>query len=441
MRTTGSIVDRLERSTYNPAFEGAFLAVIRAPRAGVQSRGIALGHRILIVSHSFPPTVGGISRLVANTAAALPAASITVLTSSGVGLSRFRGYDAARDEVRTHDAELPYRIHRVWYSQRSKLSTIVSVANLGLRALLLAIREKPRAIYFGAAYPIGLIGLPLRALGIPYIAQTHGSELLGRSGRSRLRRLVLRKAARVIANSAWGRSVLVGMGIDESRIAVLNPAIQLERFARPHDLDLFKAREGLTGRPVLLTVARLTERKGQQLVIAALPQIRAKYPDVIYVVVGRGPAEENLRAEARVRGVEDAVRLVGDRNVVDFYHACDVFVMPSLYHEGSQADVESFGITYIEANACRKPVIGADNGGVRDAVAAGESGLLVRTGNVAELAQAILRLLDDPALARRLGEQGFERVKRDFTERTYGQKLRELVFAPLGIELPQDQHA
>ncbi len=101
-----------------------------------------------------------------------------------------------------------------------------------------------------------------------------------------------------------------------------------------------------------------------------------------------------------------------DEELSAYYNAADVFVMPNR-EEGT--DVEGFGIVFLEANACSKPVIGGRSGGAVDAIADGESGYLVDPSSPQAIAEAASRLLTDPALARRMGEAGRERARREFS--------------------------
>jgi phosphatidylinositol alpha-1,6-mannosyltransferase len=326
---------------------------------------------------------------------------------------------------------------RANYSVRSRWRTAASVVWFSFLTLNLLVREKPGVVYFGMTYPTGLIGTIVRLTGTPYVIQTYGSELIRPRSRMSmwLHRLVLKKAFRVIAISEWGKEVVSGMGVPPEQVVVIHPKIDVARFPIPDNLDEFKAREGLAGKRVILSVGRLSLRKGHALVIEALPQVLEKVPDALYVVVGTGPAEDDLRRLAVQRGVENSVKFVSYRDLANFYYACDVFILPSVYvPQSSGGDVEGFGIVYLEAGACGKPVIGANNGGIPDAVADGESGLLVETGSVEAIMDALERLLGDAALRERLGRQGRERVLREFALDRYQDDLRRLIFEPLERE-------
>jgi phosphatidylinositol alpha-1,6-mannosyltransferase len=151
--------------------------------------------------------------------------------------------------------------------------------------------------------------------------------------------------------------------------------------------------------------------------------------DVGYVVVGTGPDRDRLERLAASLGVLERVRFAGfvpDDLLPSYYHGCDLFALISRHAPG-RAAVEGFGIVFLEAGACGRPVLGGRSGGVADAVAEGESGLLVDPGDVEEVAGALSRLLTDGALARRLGEGGRQRVQRSFDWARRSEEVRKVL--------------
>jgi phosphatidylinositol alpha-1,6-mannosyltransferase len=179
---------------------------------------------------------------------------------------------------------------------------------------------------------------------------------------------------------------------------------------RPLDATPLRTRLELGTRTVLLTIARLVPRKGIDSVLAALARVRSAVPDVVYLIAGDGPDRARLEQLARSARVDDAVRFVGpiaDDELPLWYSLADVFVMPS---RSEPPDVEGFGIVFVEAAACERPVVAARAGGVPDAVADGVSGLLAEPGDDAGLARALIELLSDRARRADLGRRARERV-------------------------------
>ncbi len=167
-------------------------------------------------------------------------------------------------------------------------------------------------------------------------------------------------------------------------------------------------------RPTVLTIARLHDRyKGHDVLIDALATVRLQVPDVQWVVIGDGPLRNELQALARARGVADAVRWLGavdDAQRDHWLRRADVFAMPSRLPDHGIAG-EGFGIVYMEAAAHGTPVVAGNVAGALDAVADGHTGLLVDPTDPAAVADAIVRLLRHPQLARRLGAAGAERAR------------------------------
>ncbi len=168
--------------------------------------------------------------------------------------------------------------------------------------------------------------------------------------------------------------------------------------------------------PVVCCLSRLVKRKGQDTLIAAWPQIRSRVAGARLLIVGRGPYEADLRAQATKAGVADDVVFTG--GVVDdelAAHICvgDVFAMPCRTRRRG-LDVEGLGIVYLEASACARPVVAGDSGGAPDAVLDGETGFVVDGRDVNAVADRVTRLLRDPLLRSRMGQAGRTWVQRDW---------------------------
>jgi phosphatidylinositol alpha-1,6-mannosyltransferase len=229
-----------------------------------------------------------------------------------------------------------------------------------------------------------------------------------------LRQFVLRKAHTVFVISEYTKQKVAEWGGNDDRIVKIPFGVDLKRFADVTKLDRGD-QLGLAGRRSILTVGRLVERKGHDTVIKALPQALARFPDLVYVIVGDGPMRDSLNAFVNEGDLGEHVFFVGevsDDIVVQYYQSCDVFIMVSRAHE-ERGDVEGFGLVYLEANACGKPVIGGRSGGIPDAVIDGVTGVLVNPTDVKDIAAAIIKLLTDKGYARRLGENGRRRVETE----------------------------
>jgi glycosyltransferase involved in cell wall biosynthesis len=183
--------------------------------------------------------------------------------------------------------------------------------------------------------------------------------------------------------------------------------IQLSHF----DLDeagwekVDKLRDGM---PSVLCVGRLVSYKGVEFLIRALKNIKARL-----WIAGSGPLEDSLKQLAQQEGLGDRIQFLGrvsDRDLVAYYHACDVFVLPSV------TNAEMFGVVQLEAMACRKPVVSTNlPTGVAWVQQHGKTGYVVPPGSPSELASAIWRLIGNPGLRYEMGEAGRARVEEQFT--------------------------
>jgi phosphatidylinositol alpha-1,6-mannosyltransferase len=222
----------------------------------------------------------------------------------------------------------------------------------------------------------------------------------------------LRRADAVVAVSAATARRLTELGVAPERVRVIYSGVDHKRFFPGPPDAAVRQKHDLAGKRVILTIARLEERKGHESVLRALPAVLREVPNAVYVVAGEGPSCEMLEKLAESLGVSDHVVFAGalsDAEVGAYYRTCDVFVQPN---RQTADDDEGFGLVFLEASACRKPVIGGRSGGVPEAVLDGETGLLVDGNSAQETAEALLRILTDAGLAERLASHGWTRAQR-----------------------------
>lgn len=270
-------------------------------------------------------------------------------------------------------------------------------------------------ICMGDLYALFWLGQYLRyKRKLPVIHYVHAEELTTDWG-SRLysggSMYALRKADALVTVSSFTRDELIRRGVEPERIRVITNGVNLERFSPGAKDSEILAQHKIEGKKLLLTIARVEERKGHDRVIEALPQILKAVPDVVYLVVGDGPYMETLKSLTKNLGLEDKVVFAGRvprEDPTRYYRSCDVFIMPN--RTLSNGNTEGFGLVFLEANACGKPVIGGKAGGVPDAVADGETGILVDGNSVEEIAKAAIQLLSNKELAERMGQAGYKRA-------------------------------
>lgn len=269
---------------------------------------------------------------------------------------------------------------------------------------------------------------------IDYYVGTHGSELFDGMSHPLKKFLMLKtfkNARKVFAVSNYTKQILTKNGIPEEKVAVIFNGVDPGKFN--HEIDCLRVLEKhkAKNKKIILTVGRLVERKGHDLVIKALPLVLEKIPESVYVIVGDGPEKNRLEKLVKELNLKGKVIFAGSVPVNDrqntllaYYHACDVFVMPNRIVRG---DVEGFGIVFLEAGACGKPVIGGRSSGVPDAIIDGETGLLVNPESEEEIAMALIRLLLDKKLAGRLGRNGRKRVEKELNWKKLSRKYYDVI--------------
>ncbi len=300
-----------------------------------------------------------------------------------------------------------------------------------LQTMSLLRSTRPDILHVGDLYPQGLIALSAkRLLGLRYIAFCHGEEVtqmqLHRSER-RLRDLIYQHADRVVCASAFAKKTLLGTGISEQNIDHITPGVDCERFRPGSPAREVVERFSLCGKLVILTVARLIPRKGHRRVMEAIATLAETIPNICYLIAGTGSEELSLRSFARELGISHLVHFAGyvpEEQLLDYYRACDVMVMPNS-EEADSGDIEGFGMVFLEASAVGKPVIAGRSGGAAEPVLHGRTGFLVDPHVPQELTAVLGQLLSNPRLRYELGSQGGERARSEFDWSSRARRLCE----------------
>ncbi|AEV82560.1 glycosyl transferase family 1 [Actinoplanes sp. SE50] len=373
--------------------------------------------RTLLVTNDFPPRPGGIQQFVHNLAVRQPAGSVIVYSSTWKGAAAF-------------DAEQPFEV------VREDTGMLLPTPAVARRAGELARAHGCDSVLFGAAAPLGLLAHGLRrTAGITRaVGITHGHEI----GWAALpgARSLLRRIAR-------GSDVITYLG-EYQRVRLdraLHGLTDLRRLAPGVDVDTFhpgvdgsavRKRHGLADRPVVVCVSRLVPRKGQDMLIRALPELRRRVPGAALLLVSGGPYRKTLATLARDHGVESDVIFTGSvpwAELPEHYAAGDVYAMPCRTRAAG-LDVEGLGIVYLEASATGLPVVGGDSGGAPDAVRDGETGYVVGGTDLAGLTDRLTTLLSDPDQARTMGQAGRAWVEKEWRWETQAARLTNLLTPP-----------
>ena len=357
---------------------------------------------VLFVTNDLPPRVGGIQYYVDQLARGLVAAGdeVTVYGSTAPGWQDW-------------DRDAPYA------AIREPTPVLLPTPQVLRHVLRIIERRRPDVVVFGATFPLGLMGPAVtRRTGVPYVGFTHGLEVSAARapGGSALLRRIGGGAAAVTFVSNWCRDLLQPAFGPGPRYELLPPAVD-PAFHQGVDGTQVRDRHGFGDDPVVVCVSRMVERKGQDQLIRALPELRRRVPGARLLLVGGGPFTDRLSSLAHQLGVERWVTIAGqvdDDELAAHYAAGDVFAMPCRERLGG-LEVEAFGIVFIQAQAIGRPVVAGDIGGVPDSLDPGRTGLLVDGTSVSSVTDAVSSLLGDPERATRMGAEAAAFVAGGFT--------------------------
>lgn len=363
--------------------------------------------KVLQVNKLYSPWIGGVERVVQDVAESLQHAVDTeVLVCQPRGLGR-------------KDVVNGVTIHRV-----SSLGILFSMPiaprfPFALRRL----SAGSDIIHFHSPFPLGelsyLWGANGRRMIVTWYSDIVRQRISLRLYRPFLRRFLLHAdrvvviSERMLASSELPSTV-------RSRCVVIPPGIDLSKYeASPEHLRQARNIRNYFGSPLILFVGRLVYYKGIEYLIEAMRHVPA-----VLIIVGEGPKLSELKRISSSFGLNSRVHFIGsvaEQDLIALYHACDVFVLPSTHRS------EAFGIVQLEGMACGKPVINtALPTGVPGVSLHGETGITVPPRNADALAEAIVKLLEDPARRLEFGANARRRVEKEFSLQVVAHRMLEL---------------
>jgi phosphatidyl-myo-inositol dimannoside synthase len=376
--------------------------------------------RILLVTNDFPPRPGGIQSYLENLVGEVVTTGKHSLT---VYAPKWKGCEAFDAAAATDGYDVV----------RHPTTLMVPEPSVVVRMRRLIARRNVDTVWFGAAAPLALLAPLARDAGASrVIASTHGHEV----GWSMLP--LARTALRRIGNhtdvvtfiSHYTRDRFASAFGPRAALEHLPPGVDTDRF-EPNSVARaeLRARYRLGGRPVIVCVSRLVPRKGQDMLIRALPAIRQRVAGAALVIVGGGPYRTTLHRLAHQFGVAEHVVFTDGvpSDELPAHHAmADVFAMPCRTR-GAGLDVEGLGIVYLEASASGVPVVAGRSGGAPESVLDGETGLVVDGWDVGAIAAAVGDVLADPDRGAQMGAAGRRWVVDNWQWRAKAQRLGELL--------------
>jgi phosphatidyl-myo-inositol dimannoside synthase len=347
--------------------------------------------RLLILTPDYPPAPGGIQLVSERLAAGIDSFQTRVLTLAEPGAARF-DRSRATSVRRVRGSALPHT---------GRLAVLNASA---VREALLFRPHVTLSMHIVASPAAAAIK---RALGVPVVQYFHAEEI---GARARLAAFAAQRADVAIAVSDYTAGLVRATGAAPVAITVIPNGVDVPGASSQQGDPALEPLD----HPTFLTLARIQERyKGHDVLVRALALVRAKVPDVQWVVLGDGSLRPGIEALARSYGVADSARFLGsvsDEQRNWWLRRTRLLAMPSRLPAGGFAG-EGFGIVYLEAGAYGKPVIGGNVGGAPDAILDGVTGLLVDPLDELALAEAITTLLLDRQLADRLGAAGRRRAE------------------------------
>lgn len=380
--------------------------------------------RLLMLASEFPPGPGGIGTHACQVA--------TQLDRLGweVGVLAPQEY-VSDDEIREFTLSQPFGIHRL---RSTRLPAATAIRRFG-RLRSHCRRWQPDILIASGARSVWLAAALARFEPLPWVAIGHGTEFGVRSQwQQHVTRYAFEQATAIISVSDYTRRRALEMKIRPKLLQTIPNGADAGRFEVLAPQEVTRCREalGLRDANVLITVGNVTERKGQDIVIRALPQVLAQAPHTHYLIAGLPTRQQSMAELARDLGVADHVHFLGrvsSSEIVRYLNCADLFLMTSRHTK--TGDFEGYGIAVVEAAFCGKPAVVSANCGLAEAIVDGVTGLCVPEADHAATAAAILRLTSDVALRTRMGAAARERALREQTwenrAREYDRLLRSLV--------------
>ena len=375
---------------------------------------------ILVITELFLPTKGGTAVWFDEVYRRLGGKEIVIITSRVPG-------------SKEHDKNHPNKITRLNLRryQWVKPESLIMYIKLIIFSLVTCYKNRIKEIHCGRVLPEGLVGLIVaKLMGGRIMIYAHGEEITTwiQPMKHKVMRYVYENADIVIANSEFTKDKLIKLGVSRSNIRRISPGVDTKRFDKQRTTELLRKKLNIPKTSkILLSVGRLSRRKGFDMVIRSLSSLIKKGMDPYYVIIGIGEDKNYLEQVAREEGMQDRVFLLGHVTMEDlpkWYNECDIFIMPNRNIDG---DEEGFGMVYIEAAACGKAAIAGKTGGTGSSVIDSVTGLRIDGSSCKEVANAISRLLEDDDFRVRLENNAYNRVQREFTWEKVAEKTSHIM--------------
>jgi len=321
----------------------------------------------------------------------------------GIQVERFR-YAPSSIEALTHDEGAPNKTRRLG----PKLLAVPYLFCGIIAVFAWCLKHRINVLHVHWPFPHAIWAiLPKYLLGVKIVSFSHGAELAMARRSSKIRAVLgwlLRASDERVANSSHTAAEVLAVSGMPAKVVPYGTSIEVKKTETA----------ATTGPDLLLFCGRLIQRKGIDVLLRAMPSILEKR-DVRLVITGEGDCKDAWMKLSSELKLDDVVRFAGfvsNDELAALYQKCAAYVHPAIFDD--RGDTEGLGVVLVEALAYQRPVVASAVGGIVDVILHEKTGLLVPEKDPAALAAAVLRVLEDKALACHLGAQGLEHVQRFF---------------------------
>lgn len=367
---------------------------------------MSAGKSVLFITSEFPPGPGGIGTQAYQLS--------DRLHKLGWNMNIVASQDYVTvEDVEKFNSRLPFNITY----RRSEGSLPVKLWSY-MRKILKVYRDsKADVIITSGDTPTFFVLLLRLFMHKPWVIIEHGNIQLGMV--QKLKKIALRKANEIIYVSDRTRKhieefsgispekyIIIPNGGDE-RVYSKIPAEEIQQYRQQ-----FAAFS-----PLLLTVGNVSVRKGQEIVIRALPEIKKQFPNVLYIMAGKPTIQDEMQALADQLGVGGNIHFTGivsEAELVNLYNSVDLFLMTSR-RDTRTNEIEGFGIAVIEAALCGRAAVVSGNSGLAEAVEEGVTGFVTEENNPASVADAVIKLFTDNILRQQMENAAYTRANQSLT--------------------------
>jgi phosphatidylinositol alpha-1,6-mannosyltransferase len=378
--------------------------------------------KTLLITENFPPKSGGSGRWFWELYSRLPENEYEILAGEDPTAIKF-------------DSEANIHIQRGNLSSsewgfKSTIGLMFYIKSALLVRKIIKQRQVTQ-LHCGRVLPEGVIAWLLNLFtGIPYVCYVHGEDLeTAQSSREQyfICRQVIKRAKTIICNSQNSANIVAKFGPQAvAKTQVLHPGVDSHLFVPKPKNEKSLTSLNWIDKKVALTVGRLQARKGQDMMIKAIPQILNTVPNFLYAIVGEGEelnALVKLSAELEVEKHVQFLKGITDEQMIDCYQQCDLFILPN---RTINNDIEGFGMVLVEAQSCGKPVIAGDSGGTKETMLLGKSGVIIDATQSSNIASTVVGMLSDEQKLTDMGSKGREHVLQSLDWKALVQRAKEL---------------